>query len=66
MEYLLLIYDNEADFAKMSEAEHGRDVPGVMDALPRASNNRGIIAPGSSCSRWRPRPRCACAMVSGR
>ncbi len=48
MEYLLLIYDNEANFAKMNEAELGAMIHGVWTLHPehpriRESSRRATV-----------------------
>ena len=64
MEYLLLIYSNEADDDKLREAEQAAMYQefGRFTQSIQQSGNFGLA---SSCSRSRPPPRCACAMANG-
>ena len=64
MEYLLLIYGNEADVAKMTEAQHGAMYQ-EFGRFNQSIQQSGTFARATGCSLWQPPLRCARAMVSG-
>ena len=60
MQYLLMIYQNEAEYAKMDPAA-GQKMMAEYGAFTQGIIQSGNFKAGDRCSRPRPRPPCACA-----
>ena len=59
MKYLLLIYENEASFAGLSEAEQGKIFQEYMDYTNGIRKSGQLHRRARRCSRSPPRPPCA-------